>query len=253
MTPAPSTTSSGREHPPGFHLGREVPKPQGDFKWVYLWGWPIRAMHWIAAFCIVALAVTGFYIGKPYFIAGGDTGEHYLMGWMRFVHFSAAAVFVATGIIRGYWLLAGNRFERLAALFPIRPRDWVNGWKYVKFYLMIHPERAPHYLGHNPLQQFSYTGIYLAALIMVLTGFNMYGQSNPDGFFYHTFGWVASVLGGLQNVRFTHHVVTWVFLIFIPIHVYLAVRADIIERAGAVSSVITGGRFVRSDKHFVDE
>ena len=48
----------------------------------------------------------------------------------------------------------------------------------------------------------------------------------------------------MQIVRFVHHVCTWVFLIFIPIHVYLAIRADLLERGGTISSIITGGRFV---------
>jgi Ni,Fe-hydrogenase I cytochrome b subunit len=59
------------------------------------------------------------------------------------------ATLVATGIVRVYWLFAGNKFERLRR-FSAAGRDWVNMWKQVKFYLMVHPERAPHYLGHNP-------------------------------------------------------------------------------------------------------
>lgn len=235
-----------------FSLAHKVPPPSGDYHWVYLWEWPIRAMHWAAAAAIVVLAVTGFYIGRPYFITGGEAVDHYLMGWMRFLHFTAAGVFVATGIVRAYWLLAGNQFERFKALFPIRLRDWVNGLKQVKYYLMIQPEKAPHYLGHNPLQQFSYTGMYGVALIMVATGFAMYGQANPGGFFYTLFGWVVPLLGGIQIVHFVHHVMTWVFLIFVPIHVYLALRADLLERTGTISSIVSGGRFVRSDIEYVD-
>jgi Ni,Fe-hydrogenase I cytochrome b subunit len=53
-------------------------------------------------------------------------------------------------------------------------------------------------------------------------------------------------------VRFLHHVLTWVFLIFIPIHVYLALRADAIERTGTISSIISGGRFVPRHEEFID-
>lgn len=247
------TTSPPAAPPKGRPPGRDHLVESGDYKWVYLWGWPVRAMHWIAAGCLVVLVVTGLYIGKPYFITGGDTGSHFLMGWMRFAHFTAAAVFVATGIVRVYWLFAGNKFERLPALFPVRPRDWVNMVKQVKFYLMIRPEQAPHYLGHNPLQQLSYTGIYLVALIMVVTGFTLYGQSDPSGIFYRATAWLVPLLGGLQMIRFIHHVLTWVFLIFIPIHIYLTIRADIMERAGAVSSIVTGGRFVPAKHDFIDE
>ncbi|HXY29807.1 MAG TPA: Ni/Fe-hydrogenase, b-type cytochrome subunit [Gemmatimonadaceae bacterium] len=225
----------------------------GQYRWVYLWHWPIRAMHWAAALSIVALAVTGFYIGGPYFAPPATQHTPYFMGWIRLIHFSAAGVLVATGIIRVYWLFAGDKYERLAALFPVKKRDWVNLYRMVKYYLMIQPEKAPHYLGHNPLQQFSYTLIYLAALVMVITGFALYGQSNPSGLIYAIFGWVSPLLGGLQHVRVVHHVTTWVFLIFIPIHIYLAVRADVIERSGTITSIISGGRFASTEERYVDE
>ena len=236
----------------GFTLKHEPPPREGRYQWVYLWGWPIRAMHWIAVLCIVALTITGLYIGKPYFVVSRDTGDPFVMGWMRAIHFGAAAVLVMTAIVRGYWLLAGNKYERLKALFPIRGRDWINMVKQVKYYLMIQPEKAPHYLGHNPMQQLSYTGIYGVAAIMVVTGFALYGQSNPGGVFYSAFNWVGIIMGGMPVVRFVHHALTWAFLIFIPIHVYLAIRADHLERTGVISSIISGGRFVPADEVFVD-
>jgi Ni/Fe-hydrogenase 1 B-type cytochrome subunit len=227
--------------------------PSANRRWVYLWQWPIRAMHWAAALSIVVLVVTGFYIGQPYFMTGGEASAHYLMGWVRFLHFAAAGVFVATAIIRVYWLFAGNKFERWRALFPITRTDWVNVFKQVKFYLMIQPEKAPRYLGHNPLQQFSYTGMYAVALAQVVTGFAMYGQSRPGGLWYTVFGWVVPLLGGIQVVHFVHHVLSWAFLIFVPIHIYLALRADVLERTGTISSIVSGGRFVRSDVDYVDQ
>ena len=225
----------------------------GNRRWVYLWQWPIRAMHWAAAFSLLVLVVTGFYIGQPYFMTSGEASSHFLMGWMRFLHFAAAGVFVATAIIRLYWLFAGNQFERWKALFPVRKADWVNMLKQVKFYLMIQPEKAPRYLGHNPLQQFSYTAIYGIAVLQVVTGFAMYGQSRPGGLWYTLFGWVVPLLGGIQVVHFVHHILTWAFLTFIPIHIYLALRADVLERTGTISSIVSGGRFVRTDVDYVDD
>lgn len=240
-------------HARGITLRHEMPPRSGSYRWIYIWHWPIRAMHWVAVAAIVTLAITGLYIGRPYFAAPPGPTTPYLMGWMRFIHLAAAAILVATAVVRAYWLFAGNKFERLAALFPVRPRDWVNLFKQIKFYLLIHPERAPRYIGHNPLQQLSYTGMYLVALIMVITGFTLYGQSNPAGIFFRLLGWLGPTLGGMQNVRFIHHVSTWVFLIFIPIHVYLAIRADLLEHGGSISSIITGGRFVPAQNRYVDE
>jgi len=237
----------------GVHLAHRVPPPSGNYRWVYLWEWPIRAMHWVAVASIVVLIVTGFYIGAPYFVTSGEASSHFLMGRVRFFHFAAAGVLIATAIVRVYWLFAGNEFERWRALFPIFPRDWVHMWQQVKFYLMIRPERAPQYLGHNPLQQLSYTALYLVAGVQVVTGFAMYGQSRPGGLWYTLFGWVVHLLGGIQIVHFVHHVLTWVFLIFFPLHLYLALRADILERTGTISSIISGGRFVRSNVEYVDQ
>ena len=65
--------------------------------------------------------------------------------------------------------------------------------------------------------------------------------------------WVGRLFGGIQVVRFVHHVLTWVFPIFIPIHIHLALRADLLERSGTISSIISGGRSVRSDIEYVDQ
>jgi len=210
-------------------------------------------MHWLAAGSIVTLVVTGFYIGQPYFMTGGEASTHFLMGRVRFIHFTAAGVLVATGIVRVYWLFAGNRFERWKALFPVRRKDWVHLVQQVKYYLLIHPERAPHYLGHNPLQQISYTALYGIAFVQAVTGFALYGLSNPGGFANSLFGWVDPLLGGAQVVRFWHHVISWVFVIFFPIHVYLAIRADVTEREASISSMVSGGRFRRAGLYYEDE
>ncbi len=235
-----------------FDFVRKVPPPSGEYRWVYLWERPLRVMHWLAALCLVILAATGLYIGRPYFFPSASPGPHFMMGWIRFAHFVAAAVLVMTAVVRVYWLFMGNRFERLGALFPVRPRDWANLLRMVKFYLMVEPEKAPRYLGHNPLQQFSYTIVYLLAAASTLTGFALYGQSNPGGWIFTLFGWLVAPLGGLQTVRFIHHAATWGFLIFIPFHIYLAIRADHLERTGVISSIISGGRFVPAHEQFED-
>lgn len=214
-------------------------------------------MHWIAAVCIVLLIITGFYIGRPFFMAGSYpgvpsyAGSPLIMSWMRFLHFAAAGVLIATGIVRLYWLFAGNRFERWSALFPVKKRDWVNMWRMTKYYLML-DNRAPHYLGHHPMQQLTYTGIYVITALMVITGFALYGRSNPGGFFDVTFGWVNYLFGGIPMTRWVHHVLTWVYLIFIPMHIYLAMRAEIMERTGTISSIVSGGRWLPVDHKYED-
>lgn len=235
-----------------FGFGRVFARERGNFTWVYLWGAPIRAMHWIAAICIVALVVSGFYIGRPYFMTSGEASSHYLMGWMRFIHFTAAGALVMAGIVRLYWMVAGNQFERAAALFPLTMRNLRNTMKTSVAYLTFRPDKQPNFVGHNPLQQFSYTGVYVLAAIMVVTGFTLYGQSNPGGVIFRVFAWVPPLLGGLQIVRLLHHTLTWGFIIFVVMHIYFAIRSDYVERAGVVSSIITGGRYINTDQTYED-
>lgn len=240
-----------RQRSRAFALGRSLGRERGNFTWVYLWSAPLRAMHWIAAICVLVLIITGFYIGRPYFMTSGEASSHFMMGRMRFLHFVAAGVLVMTGIIRVYWLFAGNRFERLRALFPVTPTNLRHTGEHAVAYVTMRPDR-PNFVGHNPLQQYFYTLLYLMVVVMVVTGFAMYGQSNPGGFIFRAFAWVPPLFGGLQIVRLTHHVLTWGFIVFIVIHVYFAIRSDYVERTGSVSSIITGGRYISTDERYED-
>lgn len=224
-----------------------------DYRWVYLWRWPLRMTHWVAAITITMLVVTGFYIGRPYFMTGGEASSHFMMGWARFLHFASAGLLVAAAIVRVYWLFAGKKYAKWTALFPVSGRDWLNLFKMIKYYAMVSPEKAPHYLGHNPLQQVSYALIYGVVLLQIVTGFAMYGLANPGGMIYGMFAWVGPLLGGWQTVRFVHHLFTWIIVLFIPVHVYLSFRADVMDREGEMSSIFSGGRFVRADVVYEDE
>ena len=184
-----------------------MPAPSGNYRWVYLWQWPIRAMHWAAAVSVVVLAVTGFMIGKPWFITSGEASSHYYMGFARLTHFIAAGVLVATAFVRVYWLFAGNQFERLKALFPVRVRDWKNLYKMVKYYLMLDVEEARRTTWGTIRSSSCRTrGCTSWPPSWSTTGFAMYGQSNPNGFIWTLFHWVPNVVGGLQMVRVIHHV-----------------------------------------------
>jgi Ni/Fe-hydrogenase b-type cytochrome subunit len=118
-------------------------------------------------------------------------------------------------------------------------------------YLTLRPEQDPM-VGHEPLQQVAYTFLYLMVVVMAVTGFTMYGQSNPGGIIFRVFAWVPPLLGGLQAVRLVHHVLTWAFIVFALLHIYFTIRSDYVERVGRVSSIITGGRYVSTDETYED-
>ena len=230
----------------------ELPPKHGDYRWVFLWHRPVRITHWVAVIAVTILFFTGFYIARPVVMANARTTT-FVLQYVRLAHFLAAAAFVAAGLVRVYWFFVGGKFERWGAMFPIHWRHWKNMWRMIRYYLFIHPEETPHYLGHNPLQRIVHTVTYGIGAIMALTGFVLFGQANPGGMTHTAFGWMAPLFGGMQMVRTIHHVLSWYFPTFVILHVYLSIRSDLLERNGAVSAMLTGGRFVRADRDYVDE
>ena len=87
----------------------------------------------------------------------------------------------------------------------------------------------------------------------MVTGFALYGQYEAGSIFYRAFNWIGPLLGGMPNVRFVHHVLTWAFAIYVPIHVYMSIRADVLEHNSTISSIVSGGRMVPPDQEFEDD
>jgi Ni/Fe-hydrogenase 1 B-type cytochrome subunit len=50
----------------------------------------------------------------------------------------------------------------------------------------------------------------------------------------------GTLMGGLATVRMIHHILTWCFILFIIIHIYMAFWHDVIFKEGTISSMISG-------------
>jgi Ni/Fe-hydrogenase 1 B-type cytochrome subunit len=224
-----------------FHQERPlVYKPIKNEVRAYVWELPIRIFHWLNMLAIFVLMGTGIYIGQPMTAAIIPEEAYYsnLMGWMRYIHFFAAFIFVINLMFRLYWVAMGNKF---ATSNPLRLIFWKELVETVKFYLFL-KNKKPHYVGHNPLAQLSYwIFIGLGSWIVMLTGFYLYFEPQLDSFWGNMFVWVPYVFGGDSfAVRSWHHFTAWGFMLFTVIHVYMAFRDDYLERNGSISSMITG-------------
>jgi Ni/Fe-hydrogenase 1 B-type cytochrome subunit len=212
-------------------------------KSVYVWQVPIRVFHWVNAAAIVILMLTGIYIGHP-FITPANNGEayyHFFMGWVRNIHFFTAFVFTANLIFRAYWTFRGNHYAKSQIL---QKKFWSGMVETLKFYLFI-PNHKPHYIGHNPLAQLTYwLFIGVGSVLMVLTGYYLFFQPQPDTVFGKAFAWVPLVFGGSDfTVRSWHHLIAWCFMIFIVVHVYMSIRDDWVGRDGTMTSIFTGFKY----------
>jgi Ni/Fe-hydrogenase 1 B-type cytochrome subunit len=204
---------------------------------IYVWEVPVRLTHWVTFSMLIVLTVTGSYIANPFLFSPGQN----TMAQVRFVHLIAAYIFVASGILRTYWLFAGNQFSRWSAFIPTNRRHLRELVSQTQFYLFLRRD-LPGILGHNALASGTYTIVFLLFLIQTVTGFALVGMHGTQPW-ATLLGWVPSVFGE-QGVRLIHHLLMWAILAFAIHHVYSAVLVDHIERNGLMSSIFTGSKYV---------
>jgi Ni/Fe-hydrogenase 1 B-type cytochrome subunit len=213
---------------------------------VYVYEAPVRVWHWVNALAIVVLAVTGYFIGTPLPSTPGEASANFLMGYIRFAHFAAGQV-LAFGLIgRVYWAFAGNHHARELFTVPLtRGAYWAEVKAMLLWYLFIRP-RPNQYVGHNPLARLMmFFGFLMLTLFMIVTGFALYGEGAQAGHWTHTLftSWVIPLFGGnSQDVHTWHHLAAWAIVCFVILHVYAAIREDIMGRQSMVSTMISGYR-----------
>jgi Ni/Fe-hydrogenase b-type cytochrome subunit len=226
--------------------------------WVRVPVWPatLRWLHWLNLAAIVALTMTGFYIANPTFMSASptNTSTGFFMGYARLVHYAVAWAWITIGAIRLYLLFfSRDRYVRWPTLWPLKStRDVRNMGRTLSAYLLVHPDSAPTYVAHNPLQQISYSAVYLMALLQVITGLALYGLYNVHSGFWRWFEIPVNWLGA-PDVRLIHYLIMLVFWVFVVLHVYLVIRADTIDRDGGLSSMVNGAVWLRRGSHPIDD
>jgi Ni/Fe-hydrogenase 1 B-type cytochrome subunit len=213
-------------------------------KSVYVYEAPVRIWHWINAAAIVVLCVTGYFIGKPLPTMPGEASANFLMGYIRFAHFTAGYV-LAVGLLgRAYWALVGNHHARELFSVPLFQKAyWREILTMLKWYSFQIP-RPNRYVGHNPLARLAmFFGFLFIAIFMVFTGFALYGEGSQMGSWQERlFGWVIPLFGQSQDVHTWHRMGMWGMVMFVTFHVYAAIREDIMGRQSIVSTMISGHR-----------
>ncbi len=211
-------------------------EPRGGRLRVYVWQVPVRLTHWLTFGSIMVLTVTGAYIADPFLIPPGGS----VMTSIRFIHMVAAFTFLASGVIRTYWLFVGNRFSRWSAFLPVKRRQLDEIVRQTGWYLFLRRD-LPSVLGHNALAAGTYIVVFFLFLIQTVTGFALEAQHGA-GFPAELFGWIAGIFG-VTTVRVVHHLVMWLILAFMIHHVYSALLVDHWEKNGLMSSIFSGFKF----------
>ncbi len=216
---------------------------------VYVYEAPLRLWHWINAAAITVLAITGYFIGSPPPTMSGEASDHFLFGYIRFAHFAAGYILGIGFVFRIYWAFVGNSHAREIFLYNIlKASYWKELWHEVKWYLFLEKE-PKKYEGHNPLAIFTMHWMFVWGItFMIVTGFALYGEGTGPGSWAHTLfsSWLIPLFGQSMDVHTWHHLGMWLIVLFVMIHVYVAVREDIMSKQSIISSMISGWRNFRS-------
>ena len=228
--------------------GGDLTPTSEDWVRLSVWSASLRFLHWLNVFLIVTLSVTGYYILDPFFgdtfFRGIDPG--FLMGIMRFIHFAAAFAWLAVGAARIIIaFISKDRYMRWETFWPFKKKqDWINFKETVGFYLFLRKE-SPLYVAHNPLQQMAYTSIYVLGAFQMLIGVALYALPYKNTNLFWQILAMPNDWLGIPMMRFIHAMIMFMFWGFVIGHIYLAFRADSLERHGGISSMISGGVWMR--------
>lgn len=220
-----------------------------DHERAYIWELPVRFYHWINAATIVILCVTGYWIGNPpALLSSRDASFSYTFGWVRFIHFAAAYVFMFNFAYRIYWGFVGNEYANWRHFILHKKnqiREIINVLRVDILLMTEHPHIESR--GHNQLASLTYFIMFLVFLFQVVSGCALYAPMS-DWWLPDMFTWIIPAMGGDQAVRQWHHLLMWFFICFTIVHVYLVFYHDYVEKNGEVSSIVSGWKFFNT-KH----
>jgi thiosulfate reductase cytochrome b subunit len=214
----------------------------------------VRATHWLTTLAFLALLLSGgeivlshprFYWGEtgnvnmrpwlnlhlPSSRSTVPTGYGYVLpdqnGWSRYLHFQAAWVAVATGLLYLLWGLFNGHFRR-----NLVPRSFKGIGASIIEHLRFKRPGAEEAWSYNVLQRITYlVVIFVLFPLMIWTGLAMsFG-------FDAAFPLAVRLLGGHQTARSLHFIVTILLVLFLLVHVLMVIVAGFRAR---MSAMITG-------------
>jgi Ni/Fe-hydrogenase 1 B-type cytochrome subunit len=202
----------------------------------------LRFNHGVRVIAIIVLTVSGFYIANPFITPYvSDEPTNFLNALWRSWHIIFGFLLIATTLIKIYLFFFDrhSRNERMSFFDFINPKIWV---QQIKYYMLIgvHPKSRGIY---NPLQFIAYFAIFVALIVISLTGLILHMHVYHEGIgglIFNTLRPVEVLMGGLAMVREIHHIAMWVFLLFLPVHIYMAIFNSIYGKSGAMDAIFSG-------------
>ena len=210
----------------------------------------LRFTHWVRAVSIVILVISGFYLSYVFQSPSPDSEPvNFMQAKYRLIHQAVGFVLIACVLFKIYLFffdkLSSKERKSIVDIFDVKL--WINQ---IKFYLFM--GKHPHLKGvYNPLQFVTYFCFYVVILGIILTGLILYVHVYHEGLgglLYDVLRPFEAMLGGLAQVRTYHRILMWVIIIFVFVHIYMAVFNAVKGKDGAMDAIISGYKFIK-DKH----
>ncbi len=190
--------------------------------------------HWVRFICMIVLVVSGFYIAQPYIVPDANPVEpvNFLQAEIRFWHLVFGFILLSMTLIKTYLFFFSKEaeIERRSFADVFNFKQWTSR---IYFYLTLNGKVQENGF-YNPLQFVVYFGVYVALYGIILTGvilsIHIY-HGGMLGLVYPFFRFLENLLGGIANVRWIHHILTWVFLLFLPVHIYMAAMKHLYKKS----------------------
>lgn len=216
---------------------RKRSKPQSAYaRQVYTYSAYERIWHWLMAFCVLMLLLTGLEIHF------GDTWDFLGMPVAVKLHNFFAAVLVVNAFLSLFYHLASGAIrqflpkrENLSGAVVAQARYYLRGI----FLGQPPPVPKSHEAKLNPLQQITYL-VLLNILFpfQMVTGILIWGASRWPDF--------ADSIGGLRIVAPLHNFGSWLFLAFVVLHVYLTTTGKTL--GAKIAAMVTGWEEVEEEQ-----
>jgi thiosulfate reductase cytochrome b subunit len=172
----------------------------------------VRLTHWINAFAMVVMILSGWEIHNaypilPFKIPSAITlGEGLASGILW--HFAAMWLLVANGLIYGIYGFASGRFRR--KLMPIHPSAVIADTKAALSGKLSHNDISTY----NAVQRLLYASVLVAGVVVTLSGIAMWKPVQ--------FQELTALMGGFDNARIVHFAAMSFIVFFILVHVVMA-------------------------------
>ncbi len=182
-----------------------------------------RIAHWVHLGNMILLVLSGMQIHFPAFNVFGS------MSNARFVHFVDMYLFFFLGVFHVYQFFAEGKFTTAGPT----PHNIRGLGATIKYYLFL-GDREEERDKYNPLQIITYFLLFAVSALMAVAGFTLYWPVQLSV--------LVNAFGGIMTLRQIHYLLSWLFLAFSLVHIYLVLTQPL----KYIRAMVTGSYWRRA-------